>query len=301
MKQLEKPLSNLLERVKGKPVKRIAVAAAEDKAVLLSIREAAKTGIIEPILVGNRGKIEAILSEIDFTGNNIRILDESNPSISAEKAVELIKKGEADILMKGFVGTGPLLKAVLDKEKGLKKSGTLSHFALFDIPSYPKLLGITDAAMNISPDFNEKTEILLNAIDILHRLGLEIPKVAVISPVEVVNPKIESTLHAAMFSMMQKRGQIKGCLIDGPLALDNAISKEAAEHKGIHSEVAGDADLLLTPDLDAGNMLYKSLIFFAGGITAAIITGASVPIVLTSRSDSEESKLMSIILAAALD
>jgi phosphate butyryltransferase len=301
MKQLEKPLSNLLERVKGKAVKRIVVAAAEDKAVLLSLREAMKTGIIEPILVGNRGKIEAILAEINFSVGNTRIIDESNSSVSAEKAVDLIKKGEAEILMKGFVGTGPLLKAVLDKEKGLKKNGTLSHFALFDIPSYPKLLGITDAAMNISPDFNEKTEILLNAIDIMHRLGLEIPKVAIVSPVEVVNPKIESTVHAAMLSMMQKRGQIRGCLIDGPLALDNAISKEAAEHKGIHGEVAGDADLLLAPDLDAGNMLYKSLIFFAGGITAAIITGASVPIVLTSRSDSEESKFMSIVLAAALD
>ncbi|MFN8206389.1 MAG: bifunctional enoyl-CoA hydratase/phosphate acetyltransferase [Bacteroidales bacterium] len=282
MKQLEKPLNSLLERVKGKSVKRIAVAAAEDKAVLLSIREAVKTGIIEPVLVGNKSKIEAIFKEINFSGNKIRIVDESNPSVSAEKAVELIKKGEAEILMKGFVGTGPLLKAVLDKEKGLKKSGTLSHFALFDVPSYPKLLGITDAAMNISPDFNEKTEILLNAVDIMHRLGLEVPKVAIISPVEVVNPKIESTVHAAMLSMMQKRGQIKGCLIDGPLALDNAISKEAAEHKGIQSEVAGDADLLLAPDLDAGNMLYKSLIFFAGGITAAIITGASAPIVLTS-------------------
>jgi phosphate butyryltransferase len=301
MKQLEKPLSSLVERVKGKAVKRIAVAAAEDKAVLLSLGEAMKTGIIEPILVGSKGKIEAILAEINFPAGNIRILDEANPSISAEKAVELVKKGEAEILMKGFVGTGPLLKAVLDKEKGFKKSGTLSHFALFDIPSYPKLLGITDAAMNISPDFNEKTEILLNAIDIMHRLGLEIPKVAIVSPVEVVNPKIESTVHAAMLSMMQKRGQIKGCLIDGPLALDNAISKVAAEHKGIFSEVAGDADLLLAPDLDAGNMLYKSLIFFAGGITAAIITGASVPIVLTSRSDSEESKFMSIVLAAALD
>jgi phosphate butyryltransferase len=298
---LEKPISRLIDRAKKGPLRRIAVAAAEDMAVLLAILDAMKEGLIDPILVGDQDKIESIFLEIGKPDKRIKIIDEKDPVKSAAKAVELINAGEADILMKGFLPTATLLKAVLDKERGLKKNGILSHFALFDIPSYPKLLALTDAAMNIAPDFNEKVEITQNAVNVLHRLGNTNPKVAILSSVETVNPKIESTNHAAMLSMMNIRGQITGCLIEGPLALDNAISKEAAKHKRLFGDVAGDADLLVAPNLDSGNILYKSLIFFAGSTTAAIITGAKAPIVLTSRADTEESKLMSIALAAALD
>lgn len=301
MNALEKPITNLLEKARMKKSRRIAVAAAEDMAVMESIRLAHEAGIAEPLLVGDKDKIVQILRDLNMAYTSFQIIDEKDPAKSAAVAVQMVREGMADILMKGFVATAPLLKAVLDKEKGLKKSNTLSHFALFDLPSYHKLLGVTDAAMNIAPDFNEKTEILQNAVEVMQRLGCKVPKVAVISPVEVVNPKIESTIHAAMLNLMAQRGQIRECMIDGPLALDNAISKEAAAHKGIKGEVAGDADLLVVPDLDAGNILYKSLVFLAGGITAAIITGAQVPIVLTSRADTEESKLMSIALAAAMD
>jgi phosphate butyryltransferase len=203
--------------------------------------------------------------------------------------------------MKGLVPTAPFLKAILQKETGIKKRDVLSHFALFELSGYHKLLGVTDAAMNINPDLDEKVSIIRNAIEVYQRLGISEPKVAVIGPLEVVNPKIESTLHAAMLTLMNKRNQITGCKIDGPLALDNAISKEAAELKGIDSEVAGDADIIVTPDLNSGNILYKSLIFLAGGTSAAIIMGADSPVVLTSRADSELSKFMSIVLAAAMD
>jgi phosphate butyryltransferase len=176
----------------------------------------------------------------------------------------------------------------------------LSHLALFEIPGYHKLLAVTDAAMNICPDAEEKVSIIRNAVEVYHRLGQKNPKIAVIGPVEIVNQKIESTVHASMLTLMNRRGQITGCLIDGPLALDNAVNKEAAEHKGIISEVAGDVDIILTPDLNSGNILYKSLIFLAGSTSAAIVMGADSPVVLTSRADSEASKLMSVVLAAAL-
>ncbi len=193
-----------------------------------------------------------------------------------------------------------MLKAVLDKENGLTKGSTLSHFALIESPYYHKLFGITDAAMNILPGFDEKVQILNNAVEVFHRLGIKNPKVAVVGPLEVVNPKIESTTHAAMLTVMNKRGQIQGCIVDGPFAIDNAVSKEAAEHKGIISDVAGDADILLAPDLNSGNILYKTLMFLGGGTSAAVIMGARVPIVLTSRADDERSKMMSIALAAAM-
>jgi phosphate butyryltransferase len=202
--------------------------------------------------------------------------------------------------MKGLVSTAPLLKAVLNKEEGLRKGNTLSHFALIESPNYHKLFGVTDAAMNIAPEFHEKVDILNNAVDVFHGLGKENPKVAVLGPLEVVNPKIDSTAHAAMLAKMNNRGQIKNCLVDGPFAVDNAVSKEAAEHKGIYSEVAGDADILMTPELNSGNILYKTLMFMGGCTSAAVIMGAKVPVVLTSRADTEKSKMMSIALAAAM-
>lgn len=296
-----KSLADLLELAKQKETRRLAVAAAADEPVLKAVKNATEQGIVVPVLVGNVTNIKAIAEKIGFDISQVEMHEEPNPAKASIKAVELIRTGEADILMKGLVSTAPLLKAVLNKETGLRKGATLSHFALVESPHYHKLLGVTDAAMNVAPEFKEKVDIINNAVEAMHGIGMLTPKVAVVGPLEVVNPKIESTSHAAMLTMMNRRNQLKGCIIDGPLAIDNAVSKEAAEHKGIVSEVAGDADILMAPDLNSGNILYKSLMFLGGATSAAVIMGAKVPIVLTSRADTETSKLMSIALAAAME
>ncbi len=212
----------------------------------------------------------------------------------------MIADGKARILMKGLVSTGVLMKAFLDKELGLTKGNLLSHVALFESPYYHKIICVTDAALNISPDMNEKVVIIQNAVNLYHALGIALPKVGILAAIETVNPKMEATLHAAAFKTMNQRNQITGCIIDGPFALDNAVSAEAAAHKNIISDVAGDVDILVTPEINSGNILYKSLIFLGGAITAAVITGGAVPVVLTSRADSEKSKYLSIALAVAL-
>jgi phosphate butyryltransferase len=295
-----KSLTTLLELAKQKGVCRIAVAAAADKHVLDAIMTAKKEGFAEPILVGEKSIIESIAKEIGFDLSDLNIIDIADPYLASVEAVSLIRNKKADILMKGLVGTGPMLKAVLDKENGLRKGASLSHVALFETQFYHKLLGVTDAAMNVAPEFDEKVSLVKNAIEVFHKLGINEPKVAIIGAVETVNPKMEATVHAAMLTMMNRRKQIKGCIIDGPLALDNAVSAESANHKGIVSDVAGDVDLIVTPDINTGNVLYKSMNFLGGATTAAVIMGAKVPIVLTSRADSEKSKLMSIALAAAI-
>lgn len=295
-----KHLNDLIEIAKSKETKRLAVAAAGNKAVLQAVKIATENNIIIPVLIGNTADIENIAEEIGFNVSNYDIYNEPNPTNASKKAVSLVREEKADILMKGLVSTAPLLKAVLDKEVGLRKGNTLSHFALIESPYYHKLMGITDAAMNIAPEFYEKVDILNNAVEVFHGLGNDNPKVAVLAPLEVVNPKIESTAHAAMLSKMNDRGQIKNCIVDGPFAFDNAISKNAAELKNIDSEVAGEADILMTPELNSGNILYKSLVFMGGSISAAVIMGAKVPVVLTSRADTEKNKMMSIALAAAM-
>ncbi len=295
-----KTLDTLLELAREKGVKRIVVAAAADLHVLDAIMMAKQENIAEPILIGERKAIEQVCQKIGFDISQVEIIDIADPYRASVEAVSLIRQGRANILMKGLVGTGPLMKAVLDKENGLRKGATLSHVALFESPFYHKLLGVTDAAMNVAPEFDEKISIIQNAIEVFHRLGVKEPKVAIIGAVETVNSKMEATVHAAMLTQMNKRKQIKGCLIDGPLALDNAVSAESAHHKGIVSEVAGDVDLIVTPDINSGNVLYKALNFLGGATTAAVIMGAAVPVVLTSRADSEKSKLMSIALAAAI-
>ncbi|HYX06024.1 MAG TPA: bifunctional enoyl-CoA hydratase/phosphate acetyltransferase [Bacteroidales bacterium] len=294
-------LDQLIETAKKKSTRKLIVAAAADREVLLAVKEATAEQIISPLLVGDADKIKTIAREIELTLNPEQIIDEPDPQQASVIAVTLIREGSADILMKGLVATSVLLKAVISKENGLRGSQTLSHFALFELPHYSKLLGITDAAMNVAPDFNDKVSILQNAVSVLNRLGNAEPRVAILAPVETVNPKIESTVHAAMLAVMNQRGQINNCLVEGPYALDIAVSKEAAQHKGIKSEVGGNADLLLAPDLNSGNVLYKSLCFLCGASSAAIITGAKVPIVLTSRADSPQTKLYSIALAAALN
>ena len=202
--------------------------------------------------------------------------------------------------MKGLVQTGDLLRGVLDKEKGLPVERLLSHVALFQSPYYHKVFCVTDVAMNIAPDLKAKVKILNNAVSVFHQLGIENPKVAVAAAVEYVNPKMEATVHASEIKKMNVEGEIKGCVVDGPLAIDIVFNKDAAVHKGIKGEVAGDCDIVLMPDIEAGNMVYKTLNFIGGAKSASIITGASVPIVLTSRSDDDKTKLLSIALASLM-
>lgn len=295
-------LSELIERSRSKPKLRIAVAAAEDEAVLKSIKSAIKEGVVIPILIGDKNEIERLAHSVDFDLADIQIVhNDKGTGASAQIAVSMIKNGEADILMKGFVSTAMLMKAVLDKEKGLRKGSILSHVAFFESPYYHKLLCVTDAAMNVAPDFEAKVHILNNAVEACHKLGISVPKVAVVAAVEIVNPKMEATIHAAMLKTMSDRNQFTDCIVDGPLAIDIAVNKQAADHKGIIGEVAGDCDIILVPDIEAGNMFYKALNFLGGANAASVIMGASVPIILTSRSDSEETKLFSIALAAAMD
>ena len=294
-------LDDLISTAKSKPKKRIAVAAADDEQVLKAIDHASGENIIEPVLFGNEREINKICNKNAFNLSSLTIIHEKDPVNCAKLAVHYIKKGKADILMKGNISTAPLLKAVLDKENGLRQSNLLSHIALIQTSYYHKLLAVTDAAINISPSLEEKISIIVNAVEVFHKLGKYLPKIAILCPLETINEKIQSTLDAGEIKKWHAKNLNSGCLIDGPLALDNAVSKEAASQKGIISSVAGDADILLVPDLNAGNILYKSMVFLSDGLSAAIITGAEVPVVLTSRADSDRSKLYSIALAAALN
>lgn len=295
-------LSTLIERTKENPPKGVVVTAAEDVAVLGAIKKAVEEGVVYPILVGNKSEIEKVANSIQFDLSNIEIInnDDNDSLHSAEIAIEQIHKGKASILMKGNIATGTLLKAVLNKEKGLRKSKILSHVAFFESPYYHKLLCVTDVAMNISPSLEDKVHILNNAVEACHKIGIDRPKVAVVAAVETVNPKMKATIEAAELTEMNKNGVITGCVVDGPLAIDNAVSKDAAALKGITGEVAGDCDIILAPYIEAGNMFYKALNFLGGASVAAIIMGATVPIVLTSRADSTQSKFMSIALAASM-
>jgi len=293
-------LAEIVEMAKTKRQRKIAVAAAADYDVLEALKNAGKNGIVEPILVGIKPKIEKICQEIDYDISKYEIIHEEDKFQASLQAAQLIREGRAEILMKGMVSTGQLLKAVLDKEHGLRKGSILSHVAVFESPYYHKLLGITDAAMNVAPAFEDKISLINNAVELFHLLGEPNPKVAVVGAVETVNQRMESTMHAATLSMMNKRKQITGCIIDGPLALDNAVSKKAALVKNIDSEVAGNVDIIVAPDINGANFLYKALNFLGGAATAAVIMGAKVPIVLTSRADSEKSKFLSISLAAAI-
>ncbi len=280
-------------------MRRLVVAAANDSQSLGAVLRASKNGIVKPILIGDEKEILRIAKDSKYALGDIRVVNEPDYVKASELAVKMVRNNEADVLMKGKVGTSVLLKSVLNKEWGLRTGNLLSHIALFEVETYHKLIAVTDVAMNIAPDLKDKIAIVENSVACLNMLGIEIPKVAVLGAVEMVNESMQATLDAALLSKMNQRDQIKNCLIDGPLAFDNAISLESARHKGIISEVAGDTDLLLMPDIEVGNVLYKSLVFFAKSKVASMILGAAAPIVLTSRSDSEQAKYDSIALAAA--
>jgi phosphate acetyltransferase len=271
-----------------------AVAYPCDRDSLLGPIEAAKLRLIEPLLVGPEDKIRAVAKAEKIDLSPYRIVPTEHSHAAAEKAVALVRAGEAEALMKGSLHTDALLRAVVSSATGLRTSRRISHVYVMDVPSYPRPLIITDAAINITPTLEDKMHIAQNAIDLAHVLGLSEPKLAILSAVETVNPKLPSTLDAAALCKMADRRQITGAILDGPLAFDNAISEQAARTKKLTSPVAGKADILLVPELEAGNMLAKQLQYLAGADAAAIVLGARVPIVLTSRADNVRTRLASI-------
>jgi phosphate acetyltransferase len=275
-----------------------AVVHPCDEPSLSGAIDAAEAGIIVPFLVGPVAKIRAVAEKLKFNLGRDEIVDVPHSHAAAAKAVELVRLGKAELLMKGSLHTDELLAEVVRKDTGLRTERRISHVPVMDVPTYPNALFITDAAVNIFPSLEDKVDIVKNAIELAQALGIKEPKVAILSAVETVNSKIPSTIDAAALCKMAERGQITGGLLDGPLAFDNAISREAAEIKHIKSEVCGDADILLVPDLEAGNMLYKELMFLANADAAGIVLGARVPIILTSRADSARTRLASCAVAA---
>ena len=274
-----------------------AVAHPCEATALAGAVEAAKQNLIVPLLVGPAARISETAAEAGIDLGDLTIIDVPDSVTAAAKAVELIREGKAEILMKGSLHTDELMAAVVSRDKGLRTGRRISHVFVMDVPTYHKVLIITDAAINIAPTLEDKVDICQNAIDLAISLGLEKPKVAILAAVETVNSKMQATLDAAALCKMAERGQIQGGILDGPLAFDNAISKQAAETKGIKSAVAGDPDILLAPDLEAGNILAKLLTFLANADSAGMVLGARVPVVLTSRADSVRSKIASCAVA----
>ncbi|MEK4839686.1 phosphate butyryltransferase [Bacillus sp. FSL L8-0152] len=293
-------LEYLIDQAAGQPKKTVAVAVAEDHEVIEAVAKAIKLQLAQFRLYGNQEKIMGMLQEHGLqTSEHVEVIAAMSNAEAAELSVKSVRNGEADVLMKGNIPTANILKAVLNKEWGLRKGNVLSHVAAFEVPNYDRLIFVTDAAMNIAPDVTQKAAIIQNTVEVARAIGIDLPKVAPIAAVEVVNPAMQATIDAAMLTQMNRRGQIKDCIVDGPLALDNAVSQIAAEHKGIVSDVAGKADILLVPTIEAGNVLYKSLVYFADAKVGAMIAGAKAPIVLTSRADSAETKVYSLALAVA--
>lgn len=293
-------LEQIEELVKGKEPGRIAVAAAHDDNVLMSIKEIYDKGYANPVLIGDKEKIFQIAESIQVDVSKMDIIKETDDTQSARIAVNMVNGGEADVLMKGHMQTADLLRVVLDKERGIRSNRVLSHVGIFEVEHYPKLLLVTDGGISIAPDLKTKAEIIQNAVYVANRLGIPKPKVAVLSAIEIVNPAMQSTVDAAALSKMAQRGQIKNCIVDGPLAMDNAINLDAALHKHIESDVAGDADILIVPNIESGNILVKSLVFLYKARTCSILTGAKAPLVVTSRADSSEGKYLSILLALSM-
>jgi len=289
----------LIDRVKAFARTPTAVCHPCSKEALEGAIDAADTDLIDPILVGPEAKIRALAESLNLVLSPYRLVDALHSHDAAVKAVALCRSGEAEALMKGSLHTDELMSAVVPSATGLRTERRISHVFAMDVPTYPRPLFITDAAINIYPTLEDKVDILKNAIQLAHALSIPQPKVALLSAMETVNPKIPATVDAAALCKMADRGQIEGAVIDGPLAFDNAVSKEALLIKGIQSPVAGEADILLVPDLEAGNMLAKQLTYLGKADSAGIVLGARVPIVLTSRADSAEARLASCAVAVA--
>jgi phosphotransacetylase len=297
----ETRMQRLIEQAKTQGPVRLAVVGAGQGLVLDGLQQAKTLGLVEPCLIGNAAEISALAKQHGWDLNATCIAAVSGDAGAAEMAARLAREGRVDAIMKGHVHTDVLMHALLHEASGLRVPGRrASHVFVVEVPTYPKLLLITDAAVNIAPDLNAKAQILQNAVDVARAIGIATPKAAVLSAVETINPAVASTLDAAALTLMARRGQISNVLIDGPLAFDNAISATAAKEKGIISEVAGDADIILVPDLVSGSMLAKNLEYLARATLAGAVVGLSVPVILTSRADPVPARVASIALAAML-
>ena len=295
---MSKNFDDLLSKLKVGKRKKLSVAVAQDEPVLEAVKASKERGIADAILVGNKEEIEKIARKIDMDLSDFEIIHEKDIKKAALKAIELVSSGVADMVMKGLVDTATFLRSVLNKEVGLRTGNLMSHAAVFEIEGIDRLILLTDAAFNTYPDLKQKVQIINNSVMVAKSCGIENIKVAPICAVEVVNPDMPATVDAALLSKMSDRGQIKGCIVDGPLALDNALSEEAAHHKGITGPVAGRADILLLPNIDVANVMYKTLTYTSNTKNGGILVGASAPVILTSRTDSFETKVNSIALAA---
>ncbi len=299
-RQLKK-LDDLFDAIRDFPRKKVSVAAAEDGAALAAVKDAAEKDVADYILVGHKEKILKIASELSWKVDEACIVHEKLDVAAARRAVELVSSGEADIFMKGHIHSDDFLRAVLDREVGLRSGSVMSHVFVWDSNLYGRLVFVTDAAMNIAPDLVTKADIILNAVHLANVCGIQVPKVAVLAAVELVNPRMAATVDASSLATMYTRRQFSPrCVVDGPFALDNALSVEAAEVKGIRSPVAGRADILVAPEIEAGNMLAKTYVYLTGGHLAGVVVGAKAPVVLTSRADSARSKLYSLALAVLM-
>jgi len=290
-----KNFDELYSLVEEYPVRRVSIAVAQDPTVIEAAIEAKKRNITEPILVGDEPEIRKIADEIGVSLDGIAVDHEANPIRAVDHAVRLVASGEADILMKGYIHTDDFLRGVLHKESGLRTGSIMSHVFVSEIRGQNRLIFITDGAMNIIPSLEQKSAILLNAVYLAKLFGCERPKAAVLAAVELVNPSMQATVDAACLAKMADRNQyVPPCTVDGPLAMDNAISELAAKHKKISGPVAGNADIFLVPNIECGNVMVKSIVYLGAHRTVGLLIGAKAPVVLTSRADSMESKLLSI-------
>lgn len=295
---MSKNFDELLSKVKSVKLKKVSVAVAQDEPVLEAIKSAKEQGIADAILVGDKKKIKEIADKIEMDLTQYEVIHEPDTRKAALFAVQLVSSGRADMVMKGLVDTATFLRSVLNKEVGLRTGKLMSHVAVFEVEGIDRLLYITDAAFNTYPELKDKKQIIENSVLVAHACGLAMPKVAPVCAVEVVNPNMPATIDASLLSKMNERGQIKGCIIDGPLALDNALSEEAAHHKGIGGPVAGKADIIMLPNIETANVMYKCLTYTAKSRNGGLLVGTSAPVILTSRADSFETKVNSIALAA---
>jgi phosphate butyryltransferase len=293
-----KSFDEIVKKVKEQEMKKIAVAVAQDEPVLEAVKAAKSQGIADAILVGDKEEIVSIALKIGMNPDDFEIINEPDINKAALKAIEVVSSGKADMVMKGLIDTSSFLRAVLNKEVGLRTGKLMSHVAVFEIPGYDRLIFLTDVAFNMYPELKDKIDILNNAVQVARAVGVEVPKVAPVCAVEVVNPNMQATLDAAMLSKMSDRGQIKNCIVDGPLSIDAALSEEACKHKKIGGPVGGQADILLLPNIDAGNIMYKTITYTTDAKNGCVMVGTSAPVVLTSRADSYETKMYSIALAA---
>ncbi len=293
-----KTIDEMVQKAKEIETKTLVVACAADEHVLEAVEMARKNNIVNGILVGEEQAILTILNKLNIDNKNYEIIDIPDQVEACLQSVKLVSNNNGYFLMKGLVDTSTILRAALNKEFGLRTTNRISHVSVMEVPTHNKLIYMTDGAMNIAPTLDEKRQIIENSVRIAHAVGNNNPNVGVIGAVEKVNPQMEATLHAVELIKMNKQGIIKGCTVGGPFAIDNAISKEAALHKGIKDPIAGDIDILLMPRIETGNVFYKTMMFLANAKSASVIAGAKKPIVLTSRADSTKSKYYSIALSA---